>query len=274
MQNQPTFKPDHFCIKSNDLLTSTRSFEAAGFIVTQGSDTGGGSGNCFVILQEKVCIEIVRQGPGVILKPMSAFLKVTGLMNLMFSGHKKFIRRLLVHWVRARTGGYMDWCFAANPLEQAIADARARGVDVTPEPFTHGRQKGDGTKTTWRLAGGLDTSLPFLIEEIEESAERIPIRLDARHPNGASKLDEVVIGTPDPAATIKGLEMLTGEKGEGNTIKIGYTNFRAEHDPSFKTPLPKELIFTSDNPSAEEKRLDPKLTGGAQITIRKGSAAP
>ena len=267
-----TFKPDHFCILVDDLLVATRNFEALGFIVTQGSNTGGDSGNALVIFRDGVYLELVQMDKPGLRKILLGLTRPTGLIKLLFGGDRMFIQRFLLHWTVVPRGIWADWCVAATPLDDAIAQGRQRGLDLAPMPFTHQRFRADGACVKWRMGGGLEPSLPFLIEDVEGYAERAPVRLDGRHPNGAGRLAGVVLGSHDPAATMQRLETLTGLKSADGVLVIGTVPVRVEHDPAFPTALPKELIFSSDDPDAAEQRLDPKLTGGAQIAIQ-GKAA-
>ena len=273
MPNSPvTFKPDHFCIIVDDLVAATRNFEALGFIVTQGSNTGGDSANAFVIFQDGVYIELVRLDKPGFRKFLLGLTHPTGLMKLMFRGDKTFIRRFLRYWTVAPRGHWADWCLAAKPLDGAIAQARERGLDLAPLPYTHHRYRADGACVKWRMGGGVDPSLPFLIEDVEGYAERAPIRLGARHPNGAGRLAGVVLGSNDPSATLGRLESLTGAESADGVLLVGGVPVHIEHDPAFPMPLPKELILNTDDPDADEQRLDPALTGGALITLKRAGA--
>ncbi|MEM8988706.1 MAG: VOC family protein [Pseudomonadota bacterium] len=269
MENNVNIKVDHFCIMVDDLLTATRNFEALGFIVTQGSNTGGKSGNALIVFENKVCIELVCFGNHRFRKVLLALTEPTGLLKRMFTGEKTLMRRFLKHWTVASKGVWADWCLAATPLEDIISAARKRGLELAEQPFTHERFKADGGHVKWRMGGGLDVSLPFLIEEIEDSAERVPIRLNARHPNGARRLTRVILGSAHPEQTIKDLEALTGLKRNGPILNIDGVEIKVEQDSAYKTALPKELIFCTDGADFTAKTLDTALTGGAAITVQE-----
>lgn len=262
----PTLTPDHFCILVDDLLAATRRWEALGFIVTQAGASAGG-GNALIVLADGVYIELVQLPSPRSRRAFLAVARPIGLVDRMLDGDKAFMRRFVVHWTPAPRGCWVDWCLAAAALEPAVEAARARGVAIDVPPYTHERRTAGGDRVAWRMVGTLDPGLPFLIEDIPGPAPRAPIRLGARHPNGATGLAAVIVGAPDPGATLAELAALSGAEIRGDGIAIGGVVFTVEAAPGRRVAGPAELVVTTETAALDGTLLDPALTGGARLRL-------
>lgn len=261
----PEVRPDHFCIRVDDLLAATRAWEALGFIVTQGSNTGGGGGNALIVFSDGVYIELVKM-PAVnrLMKPL---VKIPGLLARVLSGERAFLQRFLRHWTLALPGKWIDWCLAASPLESKVEEAKTRGVNIPVPPYTFSRKTAGGGEAKWRMVGTLEPNLPFLIEDVPGFMPRAPIRLGGHHPNGAYALRRVVVGSREPEKTLAALAALTGLEAGKQQITIGSIDFviELEADRVFTGPL--ELVFSTTDAERDGDRLDTALTGGARISL-------
>jgi hypothetical protein len=164
---------DHVVLVVPGLAAAIAEHRARGFTVTPGGEHAGGlTHNALVGFQDGSYLELI------------AF-------------HDLAAARGKHSWapVAERGGGWADFALLSDDLP---GDVAALGDLVARPPEDGGRTRPDGVAIAWRVAR-LQTPLPFLIQDLTARDLRVPGGNTAKHANGTSGLDQVVLGATDPA---------------------------------------------------------------------------
>ena len=165
---------DHVVLVVLDLDTAVADHRARGFTVTPGGiHTGGLTHNALVGFADGSYLELI------------AFGDVDGAR-----GRHSWAP------VAERGGGWADFALSSNDLRQ---DASALGDLVARPPEDGGRTRPDGVAISWRVAR-LVAPLPFLIEDLTSRDLRVPSGDAARHGNGTTGIERVIVGAQDVAS--------------------------------------------------------------------------
>ncbi|MEM9055672.1 MAG: VOC family protein, partial [Pseudomonadota bacterium] len=249
--------------------TAIRDFEALGFTMTKGAESDSGH-NALIVFEDGTYIELMHFPKAKLQSFMLAVTRPLGLVNLILSGEKEILRRFILHWKNAPRGHWVDWCFAATPIDHAVAHARRSGIMMTEASYAHERPNAEGETAKWRMNGTTEPSIPFLVEDFPEAASRAPIPDTHAHTNGAVKLKQVIIGSPDPDETLNHLSALTGAQIVDNQVEVNGVLFTCEPEAERNFAGPKELILSTGTNKAEHGLLDTRKTGGARIRLVTG----
>lgn len=264
-----TIEKDHFVIRTSDLLNATRDFEALGFIVTQGSETKEGY-NALIIFPDDSYLELIAYKRTVSLQAWSWFRR-RGWVRRKAEGEYAYIARLWNHWVPRHREGWLDACVKVSGLAGYVDAARERGLNARHMIYT--RHLASGMDVSWRMGGGLDLKLPFLLEDVTPRDRRLPTRLDRRHPNGVTGTSGVKFGAKDLSASIEQHTHLFGHAPDDvtetearyNLPNFVYTICKVAPDDDVGEGL-QEVTLISPEASAPQQ-LDINLTHGARIII-------
>lgn len=260
--------PDHFCIVVADLGKAIQGFQSAGFTITAGAESSGGS-NALIGFDDGTYIELMCFPRPRLQSILLAITRPLGLIDLILSGNRKILQRFIRHWTNAPRGEWVDWAFRASPLLDAAERGREAGIDIVPEAYPYQRPNADGDTAKWSMIGTVDTSVPFLIEDAPGFAPRVPRGEDDLHQNGAHRLKSVIIATPQPEHTLADLRKLTGGTIERDRILIGEVSFVVEAAPERRMAAPLELVFSVRTGAISDGLIDQKHTGGARIRLER-----
>ena len=112
-----------------------------------------------------------------------------GLLTLL-SLKKRDLNGRLLRWFSG-TQGFADICLRVVSLEAfASAPPETLGALTTVTAFT--RQRPDGIRVSWQLAGAVDLTQPFFIEDDTPLSYRIPDGSSRHHANGSLGITELV----------------------------------------------------------------------------------
>ena len=193
---------DHVVIAVADLGKAVEGYRALGFtVVIGGRHPGRTSHNALVVFQDGAYLELIAwtaPGPG-------------------------------ERWydVHARHGdGLMDFALLPGDTAQAIADAKARGLELSG-PIDGGRVRPDGTQIQWRTGRQATFDLPFLCGDVTPRALRVPEGEARIHPNGVVGVKSVTVAVHDLEATTARYAALLGHGADEEV---------AEADPGIVLP--------------------------------------
>ncbi|HEV8656153.1 MAG TPA: VOC family protein [Candidatus Limnocylindria bacterium] len=97
--------------------------------------------------------------------------------------------------VAERGGGWADFALLSDDV---FGDVAALGDLVARPPEDGGRTRPDGVAVAWRVARVVQP-LPFLIEDLTARELRVPGGAAAKHANGTTGIERVILGATDPA---------------------------------------------------------------------------
>ena len=233
-------KFDHAVIVVPELQCAMDNFKALGFEVQRGG-ANGPTHNALIYFRDGTYIELitpVRRSARIVFRGLYA----TGLLGFVAGRQAGIMTRFLM-WFGA-PAGLRDWCVRCDSLDGTIEKLREQGVETT-DAQCFSRKRPDGEVAKWRLAGPVDSRLPFLIEDITPTEIRVPFEGNCNHPNGVTGISAVVVHAGlDPVWLVLGNVSIRTVVGAYN-------------------PLALELSSRGDakGPLARDK------TFGAQITI-------
>ncbi|MEM1037811.1 MAG: VOC family protein [Pseudomonadota bacterium] len=263
-----SIRPDHFCIVVDDLDKAVEQYQSLGFTITKGAKASGGH-NALIVFEDGIYIELMHFPKARLQRILLALTRPIGLFNLMLSGDKEILRRFLIHWTNAPSGHWVDWSFAVEPMEAAVEHVRASGFEVAKSAYVSERLNSENETARWKMQGTPNTNLPFLIEDFSGSAPRAPLNKGHSHDNGAVALKEVILGSPDPQKTLEDLSKLTNIDVDDDKVELNGVAFKCKRDSERKYAGPMELVLSSASGEVPEGRLEPLITGGAQISLIK-----
>ena len=164
---------DHVVLVVLDLEAAVAEHQGRGFAVTPGGEHAGGlTHNALVGFED------------------GSYLELIAFHDLAAAQGKH-------SWapVAERGGGWADFALLSNDLRQ---DAAALG-DLLARPLEDGgRLRPDGVAIAWRVAR-LEKPLPFLIEDVTARDLRVPSGSAAKHANGVTRVEAIVLGATDAA---------------------------------------------------------------------------
>lgn len=250
---------DHLVIMVDDLETGIADYRALGFSVTPGGKHPRGTHNALVTFED------------------GAYLELIAFWEPDYTAHR---------WHRHQStgGGLIDHALGTDNLQQQIADANAKGVPYSG-PNDGARTRLDGVELVWKTGHAQieDHGLPFLIEDVTDRELRVPAGDAAKHANGVTGVDRLIVAVRDLDETAGKYSALTGSepgargepskldqetkavalKAGGHTIEL--------HQPTGSGPVSEQLARRGDGPYAaiftgsEARELDPALAGNARL---------
>ena len=152
---------DHIVIAVHNLEAAIADYRAMGFqVMVGGQHPGRTSHNALVVFADGSYLEIIAwRAP---------------------APEERWYRTLRDHGE-----GLVDFALLPPNTVQALAEARARGLDTLTGPLAGGRVRPDGAQLLWQTARHATPDVPCLCSDITPRALRVP-EGDARvHPNGA-----------------------------------------------------------------------------------------
>jgi hypothetical protein len=168
---------DHVVLVVVDLAAAVAEHQERGFTVTLGGEHASGlSHNALVGFQDNSYLELIA-------------------FHDLAAAHGKH------RWapVAERGGGWADFALLSSDLGQ---DTAALGDLVARAPDDGGRLRPDGVALAWRAAR-LEKPLPFLIEDVTARDLRVPSGAAAKHANGLTRVEAIVLGATDAARLIE-----------------------------------------------------------------------
>lgn len=185
------FRLDHVVIAVADLAKAVEGYRALGFtVVIGGRHPGRTSHNALVAFEDGSYLELIAwTAPG----PAERWYDV-----------------------HARHGdGLMDFALLPPDTTEAIAEARARGLDLDG-PLDGGRVRPDGTQIRWQTARQSTFDLPFLCGDVTPRALRVPEGAARSHPNGVVGVKSVSVAVHDLDASLARYAALLGHGAEAD----------------------------------------------------------
>ncbi len=180
---------DHVVYVARDLAAAVEDHERQGFTVTPGGEHADGiTHNALVTFADGAYLELV------------GFRKPA-------PDHR--------WWRYAAAGGFADFAVLSDDLD---ADVAALGTLVARPGLDGGRTRPDGVTLRWRTAL-LAPPLPFLIEDLTPRDRRVPSGPAARHANGSTGIESVVVGCSDHAAAERAYARLRESGGPSVVLR-------------------------------------------------------
>ena len=177
---------DHIVIAVNDLDTAIADYRALGFqVLVGGQHPGRTSHNALVVFADGSYLEIIAwRAP---------------------APEERWYRTLRDHGE-----GLVDFALLPPNTVQALAEARARGLDTLTGPLEGGRVRPDGAQLLWQTARHATPDVPFLCSDITPRALRVPEGAVRTHPNGALGVATITVAVHDLDATLARYQALLG----------------------------------------------------------------
>jgi len=252
---------DHLVVVVKDLEQSASDYEKLGFTVVPGGKHPVGSHNVLIAFADGSYIEIIA-----------------------------FYREAQDHrWWDALQQGerLVDYCMQTDDLPGDTKKLRDAGVAIN-DPVPWSRTRPDGYELKWILSlatGSHRGVAPFLIQDITPRQERIPQTF--KHKNGAAGIGTITIAVGELSPIERWYQALLEDDGtaiadeslaaRGRRYKIGphILDFLVPVEP--QSPLanwmrifgPSPYAATLQSNSASPVTFDPRLTHGANLSLRK-----
>ncbi len=182
------FQLDHVVIVVPSLVWAIEQFQALGFKVDLGGDNGP-THNALISFEDGSYVELVCVRSA-LMKNVFRFLCRTRCIYLV----KPFISDLTFRFACLLGGssGIQDWCVK----HESLAQVREKfGFSRTSRIEKLTRIKPDLEIVEWRLLAPIERRLPFLIEDITDSALRIPSASAHKHANGCVGISGLLLNT-------------------------------------------------------------------------------
>ena len=187
--NQQTLALDHVVLVVTNLKRAIAQFQSNGFTVVEGG-TNGPTHNALITFADGTYIELIALR-SLATRAIFRLLFMTSLLSLRRLVKQDFKNRLF-RWFGGPKG-FSDICFRVTDLDAFQARcAEMRFRLTTTGEFR--RQRPDGIDVRWRLAGAIDDSQAFFIEDITPIKYRIPEGKSRKHANGAIGITRVTSG--------------------------------------------------------------------------------
>jgi catechol 2,3-dioxygenase-like lactoylglutathione lyase family enzyme len=182
---------DHIVIPVRDLDTAIADYANLGFTVVRGGvHSGFNTHNALIAFADGSYFELI----GFLGSP---------------SGWARWCHEAL-----QQGGGLTDFCVQSDDLEQDAAAFSRAGASISA-PFAMSRERPDGYRISWELAGNeSDTRgrVPFFIRDITPRDERVP--RERTHTNGAAGVKTLAIVDADLKSIRVIYERALGRSGQ------------------------------------------------------------
>ena len=183
---QQSLTLDHVVLVVTNLKHAIDQFESKGFTIIDGG-TNGPTHNALITFADGTYIELIALR-SLATRAIFRLLFMTSLLSLRRLVKQDFKNRLF-RWFGGPKG-FSDICFRVTDLDAFHARcAEMRFPLTTTGEFR--RQRPDGIDVRWRLAGAIDDSQAFFIEDITPIQYRIPDGKSREHVNGAIGITRV-----------------------------------------------------------------------------------
>ncbi len=183
---QQTLALDHVVLVVTNLKLAIAQFQSNGFTVVEGG-TNGPTHNALITFADGTYIELIALR-SLATRALFRLLSMTGLLGLRRLVKQDFKNRLF-RWF-AGSQGFSDICFRVTNLDAFQARCAEMQFPMTAISEFR-RQRPDGIDVRWRLAGAIDDSQAFFIEDTTPIQYRIPEGKSREHVNGAIGITRV-----------------------------------------------------------------------------------
>ena len=241
---------DHIVIAVNDLDTAITDYRALGFqVLVGGQHPGRTSHNALVVFADGSYLEIIAwRAP---------------------APEERWYRTLRDHGE-----GLVDFALLPHDTAQALAEARARGLDTLTGPLDGGRVRPDGAQLLWQTARHATPDVPFFCGDITPRALRVPEGAVRIHPNGALGVATLTVAVHDLDVTLARYQALLGPKAA--TVTVGTLIITLQ-----SAPVDARAAHTAHSPpesahaDALRQRLATRGEGPCAVGLRRapGDAA-
>jgi len=188
--NQQILALDHVVLVVTSLNRAIAQFQSNGFTVIEGG-TNGPTHNALITFTDGTYIELIALR-SLTTRAIFRLLSMTGLLALRRLVKQDFNNRLF-RWFGGPEG-FSDMCFRVANLDSFQGRCAETRFPLTAT-LEFCRQRTDGIDVRWRLAGALDDSQAFFIEDITPIQLRIPEGKSRGHANGATGITRVTSST-------------------------------------------------------------------------------
>ena len=237
----PLFPLDHLVIAVNDLAQTMRDYQALGFTVQPGGKhPGRQSHNALVVFEDGAYLELIAW---------------------VGDASEERWWRVLQHCGE----GLVDFALLPHDTEQALSDARSRGLSDIIGPVPGGRNRPDGQRLEWSSARQSRHDLPFLCGDITPRALRVPEGDIRQHANGVVGVSSVTVQVRDLAASMQRYRQLLGP---ALVVEMQDGGHRARMAlPGF------EVVLTKASDSVLSRRGEEGAQGPVSLTLRTRATA-
>ena len=208
---------DHVVLFVNNLEDAVDTFSQQGFTVTLGG-VNGPTHNALIAFANETYIELIAlqsHKKRVLLR----LLRHLGLLKLL-SPKKRNLNTRLLSWFSG-SQGFTDICLRTVSLE-AFASAPPETLGALTPIIAFKRQRPDGIRVSWRLAGAIDLTQPFFIEDDTPLNYRIPDGSSRDHANGSLGITELITRS-ELSVTPENVTIRTSVAPSRSKFSIGIT---------------------------------------------------
>jgi catechol 2,3-dioxygenase-like lactoylglutathione lyase family enzyme len=255
------FRLDHVVIAVADLGKAVEGYSALGFtVVIGGRHPGRTSHNARVAFDDGAYLELIAW-------------TAPGTAERWYDVHAK------------HGDGLMDFALLPEDTAQAIAEAKARGLELGG-PIDGGRVRPDGTQIQWQTGRQATFDLPFLCGDVTPRALRVPEGEARKHPNGVVGVKSVTVAVHDLEATLARYSALLGhgaEEGGGEAepgivlpasgVRVAFVALEGTRIVLL-SPSPDEAGSPSRLADILKERLATRGEGPCAMALRAGPGKP
>ncbi len=256
----PELKFDHAVFVVPNLEQGVRQFHDLGFTVVKGGSHGI-THNALIMFSDDSYIELLAF-KSIIFVGFFKLLSLTGILNLIIRQRKDIHWRLL-QWMKG-IYGCVDWAVRTDNLTANTNRMKKLAEITSPRKFS--RIKSDGSKIMWTLGGVKDMDVPFLIEDITPSKDRL-VTSGQNHHNGSLFVRKVAITPKNTHLALQRISTLFGYRVDGNEsvpdLKIGETKLCISKALSPTSRVSLEIAYSG----SEKKLLELDKTFGTCIWL-------
>ncbi len=255
---------DHLVILVKKLDDAIQTYQQLGFQVARGGEHPGGTHNALVGFNNGTYLELIAfQRPE---EP---------------SDHRW-------HSYLPLGGGLVDFALGASNVEEELGRLHQAGLDYRG-PMPGARKRPDGQEIAWRMAWPPEDrtgDLPFLIDDITPRDLRVPSGDAAKHANGVTGVQKLVIAVRDLDEATEQFAAITGsqpsERASDNelqaetcSLEAGKQTLVLAYPTSPGSPVAKRIQQMGDGPfqavfgvsGAEVPTITPEQAEGARIVF-------
>lgn len=208
---------DHVVLFVDNLEDAVDTFSQQGFTVTPGG-VNGPTHNALIAFDNETYIELIAlrsRKQRILLR----LLRHLGLLKLL-SLKKRDLNARLLRWFSG-SQGFADICLRVVSLE-AFANAPNETLGALTGVAAFTRLRPDGIRVSWQLAGAVDLTQPFFIEDDTPLSYRIPDGSSRHHANGSLGITELITRT-ELSVTPENVTIRTNVAPSRSKFSIGIT---------------------------------------------------
>lgn len=185
---------DHLVVYVPNIAEASQQFSQLGFKVSYGG-AHSHTHSALIIFSDQTYIELLALRPG-FKRTLLLTLARSGLLDAI-AKRKTDMSWRLMRWLN-KSYGAIDWCLRTKDIDSLLESCRQNHYEVLKGEAFH-RTRPDGMTARWLLGCIKDQEVPFLIEDQTSIDIRVPVSETPQHPNGALRIDKLIIAVDEPS---------------------------------------------------------------------------